>query len=62
MPVYPNNGVQVKVFPTSVLGVVSKFEPATKYKEEEEIVNEDGILTYVIGVDNMTEIDLELTA
>ncbi len=57
---YPNNGVQTKLFPTCVLGVVSKFDPATKYKEEEEIPDENGILKYVVGVDNQTEIDVEL--
>jgi len=60
MPVYPNNGVQLKNFPTSTLGVVSKFDPSTKYKTEEEIENENGILTYIVGIDHMTEIDVEL--
>ena len=58
--VYPASGVQTKLFPTCPLGVVSKFDPATKYREEEEIPNEDGTLTYVVGVDSMTEVEVEL--
>jgi hypothetical protein len=57
---YPNNGVQVFNFPTCALGVVSKFDPASKFREEEEIVNEDGTLAYVVGVDSMNEVDIEL--
>ena len=57
---YPANALKTKIFPTCALGVVSKFDPATKFKEEEEIVNEDGILSYIIGVDSMSEVDVEL--
>jgi len=57
---YPSAALQTKIFPTSTLGVVSKFDPDTKYSEEEKIVNEDGILSYINGVDLMTEVDVEL--
>lgn len=60
MPVYPANGVKQHIFPTSTLGVVSKFDISTKYKEEEEIPDEDGILKYVVGVDNMVDVDVEI--
>ena len=60
MPVYPSNGVSVKDFPTCALGVVSKWEPATKYREEEEIPSETGTLKYIVGVDSMTEVEVEL--
>jgi hypothetical protein len=58
--IYPASGVQTKIFPTSPLGVVSKFDPVGKYREEEEIPNEDGTLTYVVGVDFMNEVDVEI--
>ena len=58
--VYPSNGVQTKLFPTCAIGVVSKFDPSSKFREEEEILNEDGTLTYIVGVDAMQEIDVEL--
>ena len=57
---YPAAGVQQKVFPTCALGVVSKFDPDTKYREEEEIENEEGTLAYVVGVDFMSEVDVEV--
>jgi len=60
MPVYPSNGVQTKIFPTCTLGTVSKFDPASKYKEEEEIPDEDGSVKYIVGVDWMTEVDVEI--
>lgn len=58
--VYPAAGVGTKTFPTCTLGVVSKFDPSSKFREEEEILNEDGTLTYLVGVDQMNEVDVEL--
>ena len=58
---YPASALQVKNFPTCALGVVSKFDPDTKYSDEEKIVDEDGILSYINGVDLMTEVDVEVT-
>ena len=57
---YPAASVQTKIFPTCPLGIVSKFDPATKYREEEEIYGESGALTVLVGVDNMNEVDVEV--
>lgn len=57
---YPANSVQRKIFPTCSGFIVTKWEPAKKFREEEEIEDESGILSNIVGVDDTDEVDVEM--
>lgn len=57
---YPVNGVQRKIFPLCSGFIVTKFEPDSKYREIESIENESGDYSQKVGIDLMSEFDIEM--
>ena len=57
---YPAAGVTRKTLPTCTNFIVTKWDFANKYREEEMITDESGQVTNVIGIDSTDEVEAEL--
>ena len=57
---YPANGVARKILPNCSGFIVTKFDPVNKYREEEEVTNESGILSNILGIDLMDDVEADL--
>jgi len=57
---FPNTSALRRILPTLTGYIVTKFEPATKYREEEEVMDEGGALAVVNGVDKTYTYDIEM--
>lgn len=57
---YPVNGILRRVNPTAANFVVTKFEVSQGYRDRDEIENEVGLMSNILGVDQWLSGDVEV--
>lgn len=59
---YPVNAIQRKINPTLLNAVVTKFDADPGYRDRDQIENEAGLLSNILGVDYSLPVDCEIVA
>lgn len=57
---YPANAIQRRIYPTLPNAVVTKFDVDEGYRDRDQIENEAGLMSNIIGVDSSLNGDVEI--